>query len=56
MSASETEWSRELKPGSSYHYNEPGLTYNAAIFDGIAAISYNQLGTETAWTHEEVSG
>lgn len=44
-------WIKEKQPGEAWGYNTPTLTYNAAMFDGLA-VKYNSLGVETEWEHE----
>lgn len=47
------EWTLEKKPGEAWQYNEPTLSYNEAIFDGLA-VKYNSLGESTEWTLEAI--
>lgn len=46
-----TEYSYERAPGSAYLYNESGLSYNDALFDGFV-VFFSSLSLATSWTYE----
>lgn len=52
MAGCTTDCIHEKKPGGGWTYNNPGITYNMTVFDGIP-VTYNTLGQVTTWTYEE---
>ncbi len=47
-----TDWVEERAPGRGWVYDQAGMTYDDALFDGFEVL-YNQLGFVTTWTFED---